>query len=143
MMGSMSGIVLGALTSGVFVATLCAAPAAAQVRVETRLEKPTYFAGEPIFLIADVTNLFAEPIAYDASGGFEPDVTLDLRFLERSRPFADRIASCPLPRVSGGGGGWGVDPGSRLTLYTPPQSTALPRRCRSGRCPRRRASAPA
>ena len=41
-----------------------AAPAAAQVKFDVRLEKPHYLTGEPVFVVVDIKNVSDEPIGY-------------------------------------------------------------------------------
>ena len=41
---------------------LSAGPAAGQVRVDARLEKPRHLVGEPVIVIVDVHNIGDEPV---------------------------------------------------------------------------------
>jgi len=58
--------------------SLLATPASAQVDVAVRTEKPTFRAGEPIFILVDVKNVGAEPVAYDGAS-LKPPLTLAVK----------------------------------------------------------------
>jgi hypothetical protein len=97
----------GLLLSAVVLAF--AGPAAAQVRTEAHLEKARYIAGEPIFLVIDVTNTGWQPVAYDGSTDYQHPKTVTLSIdgkMPRQSP-ARAIASCNQlmsPALFGGGG---------------------------------------
>ena len=78
----------------VVMLALAGTQAAAQVRVETRLEKFRYVAGEPIFVVADVTNVGAEPVAYDQTFGAMPSVALSVDRIPPRPPLGDALMSC-------------------------------------------------
>jgi hypothetical protein len=50
------------------VLCLVATPALAQVEVSVRPEKPSYLAGEPIFILVDIKNTGDAPISYGGGG---------------------------------------------------------------------------
>ena len=50
------------------ICVLVSAPAFAQVRVDIRPEKPSFLEGEPVYLVADITNIGQYPIGFGAVG---------------------------------------------------------------------------
>src|SRR6476659_2163426 len=54
------------------VLCLLATPAVAQVEVGVRTEKPSYLAGETVFILVDIRNVGDEPISYDGGGILNP-----------------------------------------------------------------------
>jgi len=97
--------------------SLIATPALAQVEVSVRTEKPSYLAGEPVFILVDVKNLYDEPIAY-GGGNLKPPLTFVVANGAR-RP-TKTLSGCGSPV---GGGAFGIvdhppllKPGAQTTL---------------------------
>jgi len=98
------------------VFVLLAGPAWAQVAVQVRTEKPQFLAGEPIFVLVEVTNVGSEPVAYGAS--FKPPLQLFVQNGERK--VMKRLTGCGLELVSGSGGG-----GSYTPMLQPGKATTF------------------
>jgi HEAT repeat protein len=92
--------------------SLTAPPVMAQVRVDVRLEKTQYLAGEPIFVVVDVRNVGKEPIGYSSCG---ENIRLEIIGAKRRTP--PNIFGC----FSGGGIGSGIGCGgsSHPPLFPP------------------------
>jgi len=91
-------------TAGLFVLVLTVATSAmAQVRVDARLEKERYLAGEPVIVRVDVLNVGNEAVAYDAGIG---QVRLELPAV--ARRVLPNIFGC-FSGFGGGSGGGAVD----------------------------------
>lgn len=74
------------------VLCLIAAPAAAQVEVSVRTEKPSFLVGEPIFVLVDVKNVGDEPVAYGGGGGRGRRLELSVASGDRRR--VQRLSGC-------------------------------------------------
>ena len=106
-------------------------PAAAQVRVDTRLEKARYLAGEPVFVIVDVTNSRAEPAR--AGETFPIRARVDLALVDQpKRDLLKALTTCA-PVASGTLAGFGssahaeqLPPDARTTLRYLLQGYDLP-----------------
>lgn len=61
---------------------LLAGPAWAQVQVQVRTEKSQFLAGEPMFVLVDVTNVGTEQVAYDGAS-LKPPLELSVKNGER------------------------------------------------------------
>jgi hypothetical protein len=97
---------------------LLAGPASAQVEVEVRTEKPQYLAGEPIFVLVEVTNVGTEPVAYGGAS-FKPPLDLSV-------PNGERKAMKGLTGCEGGIGiGLGVGGTDHPPMLQPGKSTAF------------------
>jgi HEAT repeats len=71
---------------------LLATPALAQVEVKLRTEKPTFLAGEPIFVLVEVKNVGAEPVAYDGAS-LKPPLVLSVK--NGTRKTVRSLHGCP------------------------------------------------
>src|SRR5687768_2055166 len=87
---------------------LLAGPAWAQVEVRFRTEKPQFLAGEPIFVLIQVTNVGTEQVAYD---GASPKPPLELSVRNGERKATKGLTGC--------GGGTGIGGGSGITSHPP------------------------
>src|SRR5262245_39079293 len=82
---------------------LLATPAFSQVQVDARLDKARYFAGEPIIVTVNVTNVGDEAVRYSTCDG---DVTL--RIVGASPRVPPNIHGC-FAGMARGTGGCGID----------------------------------
>ena len=82
------------LAAFLMVSLLGAGVTSGQVLVDVRLEKTSYIVGEPIFVIADVTNNYAEPIAYRERLDPDTNLALTVAGVERRHPLADMVTPC-------------------------------------------------
>jgi hypothetical protein len=75
---------------------LIAPEAAAQVRTEVRLEKARYIAGEPVFVIVDVTNVGAWPLVYRDGWLIRDPKTLAISIEngKPDRPLSEVLRTC-------------------------------------------------
>jgi hypothetical protein len=95
---------------------LITAPAAAQVAVSVRLDKPTFFSGEPVFVLVEVKNIGSEPVAYSGGDG---RITMSVANGEIRK--VPRLSGCFNSEIGGGSmGGVGhpplLKPGSVATF---------------------------
>jgi HEAT repeats len=88
------------------VLSLLATPASAQVDVAVRTEKPTFLAGEPIFVLVEVKNVGAEPVAYGGAS-LKPPLTLAVK--NGPRKAVRSLHGCP--------GADGNDPGISFVTH--------------------------
>jgi hypothetical protein len=94
---------------------LAGSPAVAQVRVDVRLDKPRYLAGEPVVVFVDVRNVGDEAVGYSTCDG---DVRLEVVGARRRVP--PNIHGCS----SGIGGGYACGEG-HPPLLQPGQTTTF------------------
>jgi hypothetical protein len=73
-----------------------------QVKVDLRTNQATYLAGEPVFVVVDVTNIGTEPVGYSACDG-HADLTVDGGRKKQSPNLFGCFAGF------GGGSGCGID----------------------------------
>lgn len=92
---------------GLFV-MLAAAPSAAQVQVDVRLEKSRYIAGEPVVVLIEVRNVGSKPVGYSTCDG---NVRLEIVGTQRRR--LPNIFGC-FWSATGGVIGCAVDPPPQL-----------------------------
>jgi hypothetical protein len=76
------GKILIAIVASFALAAAC--PAAAQIRAEAHLDKQSYLAGEPVYVIWNFTNLGSTAVPFDRFDPYcpEPDINAPLPFAE-------------------------------------------------------------